>query len=48
MIRNSTGSEALHTTLNNGSIDISELPAGVYIVDLHHEGKQVRHKLIKK
>jgi beta-glucanase (GH16 family) len=48
MIRSTTGSEALHTKLNNGSIDISELPAGVYIVDLHHEGKQVRHKLIKK
>jgi beta-glucanase (GH16 family) len=48
MIRNTTGSEALHTKLNNGSVDISQLPAGVYIIDHQHEGKTVRHKLIKK
>jgi beta-glucanase (GH16 family) len=48
IIRSTTGSEALHATLNNGSIDISELPAGLYIIDLQYEGKPVRSKLIKK
>jgi hypothetical protein len=48
MIHSTTGGEAFLAKLNNGSIDISELPAGIYILNLPYEGKPVRHKLIKK
>jgi endoglucanase Acf2 len=43
-----SGREAFNTTVTNGSVDISHLPAGVYIVDYHDGEKIIRHKLIKQ
>jgi uncharacterized protein YjdB len=46
-IRSITGKESLQTKIESGSIDISILPAGVYIVEFHDGKNTVKNKLIK-
>jgi glucose/arabinose dehydrogenase len=43
-----SGKETFNTKVVNGSIDVSHLPAGIYIIDYHNASKPVRHKLIKQ
>jgi endoglucanase Acf2 len=43
-----SGREAFNTTVINGAVDISHLPAGMYIVDYNDGSKTVRLKLVKQ
>ena len=47
-INTTTGVESFNTTVINGSVDISHLPAGVYIIDYNDGTKRSRAKLIKQ
>ncbi|PZR11665.1 MAG: hypothetical protein DI539_20525 [Flavobacterium psychrophilum] len=42
------GKQVINTTVANGTIDVSNLNAGIYIVNITEEGKTATKKLIKK
>jgi hypothetical protein len=42
------GKQVLNTTVNNGTVDVANLSAGLYIVNITEEGKTAVKKLIKK
>ena len=42
------GKQVLATTVNNGTVDVSNLTAGIYVVNITEEGKTATKKLIKK
>lgn len=42
------GKQVLSTTVNNGTVDVANLSAGLYIVNITEEGKTAVKKLIKK
>jgi uncharacterized protein YjdB len=47
-ILNSTGSKVHESKIKHGAIDISHLPAGIYIIDVQHGLKKIRQKVIKQ
>jgi endoglucanase Acf2 len=47
-ISSATGVEPYKAAVINGSIDISHLPAGIYIIDYNDGAKRSRQKLIKQ
>lgn len=42
------GKQVINTTVNNGTVDVANLSAGLYIVNITEEGKTATKKLIKK
>jgi uncharacterized protein YjdB len=48
LITNTTGSKVHETKLKNGSIDISHLPAGIYVIDIRDGDHSTRQRLVVK
>lgn len=42
------GKQVINTTVSNGTVDVSNLSAGIYVVTITEEGKTATKKLIKK
>jgi len=47
-IVNSTGEEVLNLTMEGSSVDVSSLPAGIYLIKITKDGIKINHKFIKQ